>query len=147
MKNWLSFCLNSLFVVGLMALLRMPSTAASGGRDFAGFYELSNVVEDVDFVSFTFTTRVFNYSGQDVADAIVLLEDLLFFDEHGSFLGVWIVNGESVLLEGNFTVPTEEYDLWLQGVSPSLSIETQDIAGDLVRRRIELANLLLGEEN
>ena len=79
MKNWLSFCLNSLFVVGLMALLRMPSTAASGGRDFAGFYELSNVVEDVDFVSFTFTTRVFNYSGQDVADAIVLLEDLLFF--------------------------------------------------------------------
>ena len=70
-----------------------------------------------------------------------------FFDEHGSFLGVWIVNGESVLLEGNFTVPTEEYDLWLQGVSPSLSIETQDIAGDLVRRRIELANLLLGEEN
>ncbi len=101
-------------------------TLAVDERDFAGFYELTNVVEDPHLVTFTFTVRIFNYSGEDVAGATVILEDSLFLDEYGSFLDVWIPDQGEIRLQGDLIIPREEYDFWQQGASPSLVVEFQD---------------------
>ncbi len=121
-------------------------TLAVDGRDFAGFYELTNVVEDPHLVTFTFTERTFNYSGEDVAEATIILENSLFLDEYAAFLDVWIPDQGAIRLQGDLIIPREEYDFWQQGASPSLVVEFQDGDGNWRRQGIELVQMLVGEE-
>ncbi len=116
-------------------------------HDFAGFYELTNVVEDPYLVTFTFTVRIFNYSGEDVAGATIILEDSLFLDEYAAFLDVWIPDQGEIRLQGDLIIPWEEYDLWQQGASPSLFVELQDGDGNWLHRGIELVQMPVGEED
>ena len=121
-------------------------TLAVDGRVFAGFYALTNVVEDPYLVTLTFTVRIFNYSGEDVAGATVILEDSLFLDEYGSFLDVWFAEQGEVLLQADLIIPWEEYDLWQRGASPSLFVELQDGNGNSLRKPVELVQMLVGGE-
>ena len=62
-------------------------TRAENGREFAGFYEIEDVVNWGAEVSFTLHLRIFNFGGEDVRDALVLLDGPRFFDEDYAELG------------------------------------------------------------
>ena len=68
--------LTRLFAGGHVALfaLIMLFTAAAGakdGRDFAGYYSLTNVAEKGGAVELTLALQLFNYSGADLKQAVV----------------------------------------------------------------------------
>jgi hypothetical protein len=54
-------------VAGLVLLAPINPGRATDGRDFAGFYEVSNVTDLGDTVRVTLTVRVRNYSDADVS--------------------------------------------------------------------------------
>ncbi len=135
-------------ILGCLILLAVSTAAAKDGRDFAGFYEVSDVVEFVEEFQVTLTVRVFNYSGTDVNDAAITLEDsLLPGQTYGSFITrVYILDRESVRVSDEFTIPRREYEHWQEGRIPSLIIEYMDANGNTIQRPIELAQMPLGEE-
>lgn len=129
-------------------LLALGTAAAKDGRDFAGFYEVSEVVEFVEEFQVTLTVRVFNYSGTEVNGATVMLEDSFLPGEpYGSFITpVYFQDRASVRLSDRFTIPRREYEGWQEGRTPRLTIEFMDADGNTLRRPIELAPMLLGEK-
>ena len=133
---------NILAVVVLMfALTLVPVGQATDGRDFAGFYEVSNVTDLGDTVRLTLAVRIFNYSDADVTNATVTLQDSLQADtDYGSYPGpTSIANCESARFSTDFTVPRAEYERWQNGGTPPLRIQYSDSVGSAVQRMIELA--------
>ena len=130
-----------------LILLALGTVAAKDGRDFAGFYQVSEVVEFVEEFQVTLTVRVFNYSGAEVNDATIMLEDSFLPGEpYGSFITpVYFQDRESVRLSDRFTIPRREYEGWQEGRTPRLTIEFMDANGNTIRRPIELVPMLLGE--
>ena len=124
----------------LGAVLGIAVSASAGtGRDFSGFYELSNVAEAPDEVSVTFTVRVFNHSDADVHDVTLTLEDPLLPDqEFGTLQSTFIGSGGSIVLRGDFVLPAREYESWQKGVPPTLRIEFSTAAEASQRGRVEL---------
>ena len=137
--------------VGILAcliLLAASLAPAKDGRDFAGFYEVSEVMRFVDEFQVTLTVRVFNYSDADVNDATITLEDSFLPGEpYGSFITpVYFQDRESVRLSDRFTIPRREYEGWQEGRTPRLTIEFMDADGNTLRRPVELAQMPLGKE-
>lgn len=133
--------------LGITFGLSTLSLSGADGRDFAGFYEATDVVDNGDeTVTLTFTADVFNYSDSDVAAAVVVLADSLFFDEYASAPDIWLADREKVRIQGSVTVPLREYEQWQQGASPFLFIEYSDSSGNTLRRSIELIQMPFGEE-
>ena len=135
-------------MLACLILLALSTAAAKDGRDFAGFYQVSEVVEFVEEFQVTLTVRVFNYSGTEVNDATIMLEDSFLPGEpYGSFITpVYFQDRESVRLSDRFTIPRREYEDWLEGGTPSLIIDYMDANGNTIHRPIELVQMPLGEE-
>ena len=135
-------------ILSCLILLAASTAVAKDGRDFAGFYEVSNVVELGQELQVTLTVRVFNYSDADVNDATITLEDSLLPGEtYGSYLTpVYVQPRESVRLSDHFTIPRREYEYWQEGGTPSLTIKFRDPDGNTILRMIELAPMLVGGE-
>lgn len=135
---------------GILAGLFLSFAAlapAKDGRDFAGFYELTDVSELGDDYQLTFTARVFNYSDADVNNASLFLQDASEPGKtYATFTGVYMHDRENVRLSSLVTVPRREYKSWLQGRSPALEIQFTDPSGKTVRRRVELMQMPVGEE-
>ena len=147
-----SVCLNLsslcalLILTGLLLSVSRPLAAAEG-RDFAGSYQLSDIVDQGDMVLATFTTRVFNYSDADLSEATVVLDSRLVPGQtYWSFPSVSIVNRGSVRLRHAITIPKAEYIAWQQGARPNLHVDTANADGTSLRRMVELARNLMGEE-
>lgn len=133
-------------LVGLF-LLCAPLAPAKNGRDFAGFYELTDVSELGDGYQLTFTVRVFNYSDADVNNASLFLQDASEPGKtYAAFTGVYMHDRENVRLSSLVTVPRREYESWRQGRSPALEIQFTETGGKTVRRRVELLQMPVGEE-
>ncbi len=132
-------------MLALFALLVSPLALAANGRDFAGFYQYANVGEMGTQEQVTLSVRVFNYSGADIADARLILQDPLLRATYGGFIRVSIQNGGSAPVSGNFTIPIAEYERWQVGSVPHLWIEFTDAAGNSVRRPVELVPGRTGE--
>ena len=135
-------------ILPCVILLALSTVAAKDGRDFAGFYEVSEVVEFVEEFQVTLTVRVFNFSDSEVNDATGMLEDsFLPGDPYGSCITpVYFQDRESVRLSDRFTIPRREYEGWQEGRTPRLTIEFMDADGNTIRRPIELVQMPLGEE-
>ena len=135
-------------VAGLVLLAPINPGRATDGRDFAGFYALSNVADLGTDYRVTLTVRVFNYSDADVSGATVTLQDSFQTDaDYGAYPGtISIPDRESVRLSADFTVPREEYDRWQSGDTPRLRMDYQNNSGNAVRRIIELAQGPAGDE-
>ena len=56
-----------------LAVFLVPLICAANGRDFAGFYALTDAAPAGQNYTITFSARVFNYSGAAVTDATLLL--------------------------------------------------------------------------
>src|SRR5690348_6346968 len=77
----LSVCL-SIFTLAVAA----PDAArAADGRDFAGHYDLTNVVDDGVQVKVTLGLQLYNYSGTDLKGAVVSVRPSHPGDAVGSF--------------------------------------------------------------
>src|SRR5947208_4240777 len=135
-----------LILTGVFLSVSRP-LAAADGRDFAGSYQLTDIVDQGDTVLATFTTRVFNYSDADVSDATLVLDSRLVSGQtYWSFPSVSIANRGSVRLRCAVTIPRAEYNLWQQGSRPNLHVDTANADGTSLRRMVELTRNLIGEE-
>ncbi len=133
-----SIVLSCSFFIACLPCVTGPALAENG-RDFAGFYEVANVVDWGEDVSLTLRLRVFNYSGADVTDAVVLLNDPLFFDQVYADLGVIdVAYRDQVLVSNEVTLPFDEYDRWREGHIPQISVEYLTIDGNPAWRPVEL---------
>ncbi len=133
--------------IGMLAsVLLIAATLASAeeGRDFAGFYGLSNVVDLGEEVAATFTLEIFNYSGADVTSATVTVENFLLPGEmYASFMPVDIPYRQNAqLVQAVLVIPPWEYDNWQNGGSPNVQISFTDAAGNMVVRGVELTWML-----
>jgi len=132
----------------ILALMWVSPGRAVDGRDFAGFYRVSNVIELGDTVRLTLTVRVFNYCDADVNAATITVQDSTDpATTYGAYAGsVSVRDHESVGLSAEFTISQQEYSGWQNAGTPALRIEYRDTAGNPVRRMVELAQGLLEEE-
>jgi hypothetical protein len=118
---------------------------AEDGRDFAAFYDLTNIVEASDTVYFTLSLQLFNFSGADVTGARVVIEGGPNpGSEAPSFLPLDIPYRSSRDLTGNFALPLSGYQTWPEGI-PRLVVEFVNGDGNTVKRPIELVRLPLGQ--
>jgi hypothetical protein len=122
--------------------------AASGGRDFAGFYSLSNPTTIRDQVILTFSTRIFNYSDADVIGATVTLKGpAASKGDYATFDAITLINSQSIRLSREITVPLEEYRQWHGSRHPELLISYMDHTGVSRRQLVELSRSPVGQEN
>jgi hypothetical protein len=133
-------------ILASLSLLAASVTVGEDGRDFAGIYDVRDVIDLGAQVGLTMTLEVVNYSGADVTDAIIALEDPGDPNTpYGFFPAVSILYRDHVRVSGSFTVPSSEYDSWQESGLPSLSIEFYDADGNAVERPIEIAPMIMEE--
>lgn len=139
MKNQLTIWKKLGALAGLM-LISAATLRPIDGRDFAGFYQLTDVVQVGDSYQFTFTARVFNYSGADVSNGSLNLDDSTDpTATYATFTNVSITANDSALVTASVTVPSREYNLWQQGGSPNLAIAFTDANAQDHLERVELS--------
>ena len=142
-----NFCGAKYGFLVLMILMAPVLTPAENGRDFAGFYDTSNIADLGDQIGMTFTLEVFNFSGGNVAEATIRLENPSQpGTAYGLFTPVSITYRDSVRVSASFTVPQSEYDSWRQGKDPTLRISFHDPAGNVLERPIEVGWMHLPQE-
>jgi len=129
----------------LLTQFALPAQA-SGGRDFAGVYSLSEATPLGDQVRVTFSARIFNYSDSDVIGATVTLKGSGAPKAgFAAFHDIPLRDRESVRLSQEITVPAREYQLWKMGHTPSLVVQYRNSSGDQVSA-VELRRGFVGEE-
>lgn len=133
----------SAFVL-VTALLLIPNLGfAKDGRDFAGAYSVSNVVEQDNQVTLTLQVHLFNYSDADLKQAVVTLRGshptpvvLAEFQP----VKLWRNHGE-VRLSQQVVVSRREYEIWQKGVQPALVVVYHDASGQRWERFAQVRNL------
>ncbi|MBV9300558.1 MAG: hypothetical protein JOY62_01070 [Acidobacteriaceae bacterium] len=118
--------------------------AAEHGRNFAGEFQIRNVLDEGSAVKFDLHITVFNFSGADVNDATLTLADRRLerspdsIEYRGSFTHISIRYRKSTELDGSFTVPVREYHEWQRGSVPNLVVTYTDESGKELRSSVEL---------
>ena len=129
------------FIVCFLSALPLTSLAANG-RDFAGFYEIRNVVDMGDQASVTLIVQPMDYSGADVFGATITVRDAFLINAYATFI-VDLPNRETTVLQSDITFPKSEYERWRQGVPPVVLIRYTDAAGKTHRGPIELVPMII----
>ena len=110
-----------------------------GGRDFAGQYSTTNVVESGETVNATLAVRLFNYSGRDVSGArLFLFSDAPPMREVLLALNLDLAYRSHRAIRAEIVVPAREFERWKQGGQPRLALETAGEDGLLRRQPVEL---------
>ena len=128
------------FVV-LLQLFAAAPVSAKDGRDFAGFYKVLQVTDQVDEVQVKLSLQVFNYSSANVTEATIALQSSL---PNPSFDGVALnVNEHKIVppLVGTFKVSESDYAAWMKGTRPPFVIEFTDASGKVHQEAIELTRI------
>jgi hypothetical protein len=139
--------LGGLAAIALILLHVSPGRAADG-RDFAGLFKVDNPTDAGDGqVQVTLTVQIFNYSGADVSNATVTLQDSINpGKDFGAYPGAAsIFQEDPATLSHTFNISPDEYSRWQQGAMPIMRIDYQNAAGEPARRQIELAAGPIGE--
>ena len=125
-----------------IALLLSPMYA-SGARDFAGQYRVTNAIASAGNISVTMDLRFFNFSGTDISNATIIVKSPL--DPGASYLSINVpliaagkdFNQQSIAL----TLPAAEYKRWVQGGSPYVVISYTNASEKSAKAVIELVRL------
>jgi hypothetical protein len=131
----------AMLLVTLALALSVVNASAKNGRDFAGFYSVSNVVEQGDQMVVTLRVQVFNHSDVDVKQAVLTLRQSPPSPEIlGKFQTVkmWRNHGE-VRLTQQFVVPKREFESWSRGAQPALMVVTHDEQGQRHDRFVQMS--------
>jgi hypothetical protein len=124
----------------LLATLFALRLSGANGRDFAGFYQTSNVTQQGDSYQLTFKARVFNYSGADITGATFLL---MRADQLGpayaTFPGISITKNQSTVVSSSIALSSRDYQAWQKGAPPRLFVQFTDSQGQNRREPVQLA--------
>jgi hypothetical protein len=113
---------------------------AKDGRDFAGFYHVSNVVEQGDQMLVTLSVQVFNHSDADVKQAVLTLHAHPLPTPIGEFQPVklWKNHGE-LRRSQQFLVSRQAYERWGRGAQPELMVVYHDEQGQRYDRYVQMS--------
>ncbi len=104
-------------------LLTTVSALAKDGRDFAGFFNVSNPKIQGDQVRLTLNLQVDNWSDADVRNAVIALRQHNGTDLVGTTKPVALLRlHDHVRLSQRFTVSRREYESWYHGSQPTAFI-------------------------
>lgn len=126
----------------LFAILLLGSVAAvaKDGRDFAGFYSLSDVTEKGDQVQVTLQLQLFNYSGmplENVALALNSAQPESTAIARFAPIKFW-PSGKDIMLIRTITVPRSLFDRWRSHTHPNIFIGYQDTDGQALEQTAQL---------
>lgn len=126
-------------LTALSLLLGAISASAKNGRDFSGFYTVSNVADQGNQALVTLNVQLFNHSDADVQQAVVTLREN-GGGELGTFhaLKTWR-NRSEVRLTQQFVVPKRELQSWQRGAQPALMVVTHDANGQRYDRFVQMS--------
>ncbi|HZZ17250.1 MAG TPA: hypothetical protein VFE08_14955 [Candidatus Sulfotelmatobacter sp.] len=126
----------------LAALSIFPNSGlAKDGRDFAGFYNVSNVVEQGDQLVLTLQVRLFNYSDTDLKQAVVTLRSSHPAPVLAQFRPVRLWrNRTEVKLTQQIVIPRHEVELWKRGTQPALFVVYYDANGQRWERFAQVSS-------
>jgi hypothetical protein len=135
-------------VCGSLAILLLVTQAATtrNGRDFTGYYDVSNVREQGDSVQATLHLKLFNHGSTDVKSVIVTLVDPTpSMILRGSFQPVKVWKSQQFIeMSQEFTVTKHEFAEWMAPpAQPNLIILFQDSNGKNWQRGAQLSHRLL----
>ena len=124
-----------------IAVASALGAAAKDGRDFAGFYSLTNSGEEAGQVRATITLQLFNYSGADIDQAAVTIHPA---PGHSEVLGTYSPitewrDGSDVKFVLHVNVPREDYERWGGRRQPAVSIVTRDEKGREMERPAQVS--------
>lgn len=115
---------------------------ANNGRDFSGYFDVSNVQQQGDLVQVTLHLQLFNHGNEDVKSVLVtLLDSSPSMILRGSFapLKVW-KHWQRINLSQEFFVSQREYAEWMRGPGqPNLVILFQDAKGNSWQRSAQIS--------
>jgi hypothetical protein len=138
--------LSSFSRTGMLALFALTTlftspAHAKDGRDFAGFYSLTNITEKGGQVELTVGFELFNYSGAELQQAVVTLQSsapgpdaLVNFAP----IKLW-PNGGDIFLSQRITVSRAQLDRWSNRVTPVVFIAPGGENGFAHRRPAQLS--------
>jgi len=132
--------IRSLFVAIATLSLALTLATAKDGRDFAGFYSLTNPSGEGGQVRVTFSAQLFNYSGADIQNAAVSVRETHPGSEVlGTYapIELWR-NGAATVLCIHLTVPQEEYQRWDARRQPAVIISYRDEQGRAWQRTAQI---------
>lgn len=130
-------------IFALFALTTLFTTPAGAkdGRDFAGYYSLTNVSENGGQVELTITMQLFNYSGADLQQAVVTVQSsapgpnaLCSFAP----IKLWR-NGGDVFLSQRINIPRAQLERWSNRTTPAVFIAPGGENGFAHRRPAQLS--------
>jgi hypothetical protein len=127
----------------LLATLSLAiSAAARTGRDFAGFFDVSGVHEQGDFVQFTLHLKLANQGDEDARNVIVTLMDSTpLATMHGNFQPVKVWKPRQFLeLSQEFSIPKSEFNQWMRpAAQPNLVVLYQDSHGKTLQLGLQVS--------
>ncbi len=109
----------ALLTAGLLA----AAASAKDGRDFAGYFSLSDWQENDGQVAVTLVLRIFNYSGEGLENAVLTLRPR-FSAAPVDFAPIkqW-PDRSDVTVSQRVTVSREEAQLWLHRLHPGIYVK------------------------
>jgi len=134
-------CLHLSLILTLALTAATPLVQAKDGRDFSGYYAVSNPQEVGGNVKFTLTVQLFNYSDADVKQPVVaLLESRPGGSSMGAFPAIKLMPKKlDITVAQQFSVSKLEYDRWLSGLAPTVVVLNKDVSGRTLQRGVQLS--------
>lgn len=150
MRHTISHSTGAVFGLLLALLIVIPAVLAmaENGRDFAGFFSVTDVVGAGEEVTGSLSLEIFNYSGADVTNATVRMEQFLLTGPlYESTTTVDIAYRDRVIVtEPVLVVPSQDHERWLQGGLPIVTINYTDVSGNPRSTGVELVPMFLDGE-
>jgi len=136
-----SRCVSRAGVCALLAMLLSSFLSfAKDGRDFAGYYNVADATEQGDQVQVTLRVRVFNYSGQDIRQALVVLHQPAGLGIYGVIKPIKMLPAlKDGKVSEQVTIPRHVYEQWQKGDSPEISLVYHDAQGTRWEKSIQVA--------
>lgn len=134
-------------LTGAGGLATYPETTTTTGLRFVGHYRIDLLAEHSNSVQVDFALRLFNFSGEDVADCSVSLTGLQPTGvAYQQFVQVSLNDQNDLVLSSPISVPRYEYQLWMDGRSPLAFLEHVGVDGLPRHESIELIpSLMVGQ--
>jgi hypothetical protein len=126
-------------ILGMFLLFGPISAQATNGRDFFGFYELTDATDLGPEVRVTLSLSLFNQSTQDVIGASIGVDDARQAGNGHQFPTASLRRHEELRLRDTFLISRQEYERWRRGGVPTLRITYTGSNGKPQRRAIDLA--------
>lgn len=123
-------CLSRVYICVLLAMLVLAAAVAFGkdGRNFGGHYSITDVTQAGDRVQVTLSLQIFNYSGEELKQAVVTLREshpasgvIDTFDP----IPVWR-SEKSITLSRQVTITRDEYRRWSNKGQPNVFVAYRD---------------------